>query len=448
MDSETIFRALAEWNIWEKDIESGLERRNYLDRALRYLDAGQVVSVIGVRRAGKSTILKQMVKRIAGSSGARNTLVINLEDVHFSGFDVKLLQKTFEVYLKKVRPTSRPTVFVDEVHRVPGWERWARTLHELDKARIVVSGSTSELLSRELGTVLTGRHLDVSVFPLSFLELLFFRGLEIGDELSVVQNRVRIEGLAMEYMEAGGFPEVVRKGYSRELLGTYFEDILHRDIIHRYSLRKTEALRKLARFVLTNISSLHTHRSAARFLGVSPVTAERYYRYFEEVFLIFPVKRFSFSVKEQESAPRKIYSIDTGLSNAVGFRFSENRGKLAENIVALQFRRMLTENPLLELYHWRDQYGKEVDFVLKDGERVTELVQVCWNMDDPETRKRELRSLLKAMRLFGLKKGLVITEELEDVESMKGRKIIYRPLWKWLLGDTKPGAAPSRAPGA
>jgi hypothetical protein len=173
------------------------------------------------------------------------------------------------------------------------------------------------------------------------------------------------------------------------------------------------------------------HRPIIPFSG--PDHNESRYRFLRNVVPTIFRKRFSFSVKEQEHAPRKIYSIDVGLSNAVGFRSSENIGRIAENVVAIELKRRLLENPLLELYHWRDQYGKEVDFVVKDGERVIQLVQVCWDLDDPETKKREIGSLLKAMRLFKLKQGLVITEELDDEETVKGKKIIFRPLWKWLL---------------
>jgi hypothetical protein len=430
---EQIIEVLNDWNLWGGDIESGTPRDAYVNKARTFLHSGQVVTVAGVRRSGKSFILRQLLKELAKETGARNALLVNFEDYRLTAPDLKLLESIYRLYLERIRPGSKPFILLDEVHLVKGWERWVRTIHELGKARLVVTGSTSKLMSPELATKLTGRHLDVTVMPLGFREYLEFNGLRLEDELDIIAQRDRIRGLLHDYMRNGGFPAVVGSRSPVETLRTIYNDILEKDVLQRYPVRKTGDIRKLARFLLTNFSSLHTHSSAAKWLGLTAVTAEKFSRYLEEVFLIFPVRRFSFSVKEQERAPRKIYSIDPGLSNAVGFQFSENLGRIAENVVAIELRRRLLENPLLELYHWRDQYGKEVDFIVKDGELVSQLIQMCWNLDDPGTKKREIGSLLKAMRLFGLKQGLVITEELEDEETAKGKKISYRPLWKWLL---------------
>ena len=439
MQKDRILEVLSDWNLWKGRPESGYPRTRHLEKVMRYLRSDRIVTIIGVRRAGKSFLLRQAAKKIAGKGDASNVLIVNFEDRRFDAPDLKLMEDIYETYVERIRPSSRPLVLLYEVHILKGWERWVRTMNELGKAKIVVSGSTSNLISRELATKLTGRHLDIEVLPLDFREYLRFNGLELKDELDIIHHRSKIKGFLHQFMENGGFPEITGSPAPAEALRIIYGDIIEKDIGQRYHLKKMEDLRKLAKFYITNFSALHTHSSVARWLGLTAVTAEKFSRYLQEVFLIFPVKRFSFSVKEQEHAPRKIYSIDVGLSNAVGFRFSENIGRIAENVVAIELKRRLLENPLLELYHWRDQYGKEVDFVVKDGERVIQLVQVCWDLDDQETKKREIGSLLKAMRLFGLKQGLVITEELEDEEKVKGKKIIYRPLWKWLL-DSSPSS--------
>jgi len=151
------------------------------------------------------------------------------------------------------------------------------------------------------------------------------------------------------------------------------------------------------------------------------------------VYLIFFLKRFSFKVREQEKSPRKVYSIDTGLCNAVGFRFSENIGKLVENIVFLELRRRQALHPEMEMYYWKDEHHREVDFVVKQGKNVGELIQVCWNLNDPKTKNREIRSLAKAMDELNKNEATIITEEYEAVEDVKGKKITYAPLWRWLL---------------
>jgi predicted AAA+ superfamily ATPase len=155
--------------------------------------------------------------------------------------------------------------------------------------------------------------------------------------------------------------------------------------------------------------------------------------YFEDAYILFLLKRFSYKVKQQDKSPKKIYCIDTGLANTVGFRFSENLGRLAENIVFLKLKKETLNNPDLEIFYWKDEYHKEVDFAIKEKLEITQLIQVCWNVEDEMTKKREINSLVKAMDEFKLKEGLVITEDFESEEKLNGRKIIFLPLWKWLL---------------
>lgn len=177
-----------------------------------------------------------------------------------------------------------------------------------------------------------------------------------------------------------------------------------------------------------------TFNSVSRFIRLPVETVRRFSSYIETSNLIFFIKRFSFSVKEQENSPRKIYSLDIGLSNMIGFKFSKDLGKLAENIVALKLRMFQKLNPDLEVFYWKNRPGdKEVDFVVKDGLKIRSLIQVCWDIGNEKTRKREINALLKATREFKLKEGLVITEGYEKAEKIKNKKIIFKPLWKWLL---------------
>ena len=193
-------------------------------------------------------------------------------------------------------------------------------------------------------------------------------------------------------------------------------------------------MKSLVKYYLSNTSNLTTFSSTEKYLKLTASTVEKFSGYFEDVYLVFFLKRFSFTVKEQEKSPRKVYAIDTGLCNTIGFRFSENIGKLVENIVFLELQRRQAQQPQIELYYWKDIHHCEVDFVVKKGQKISELIQVCWNVSNLKTKNREIRSLVRAMDELGNEEATIITEEHEGFEDVKGKKITYVPLWRWLLG--------------
>ena len=434
MDKNEIVKILEDWNFWKKDLDTGVDRPYYLNKLRDFLSTQHIIVITGVRRSGKSFIMKQMVKSLIKENvDKRNLLIINFEDPRFTELDAKILQKIYEVYLEFLNPAGKPYVFLDEVQEVKEWEKWVRTTQELNKARVIVSGSNAKLLGKELSTLLTGRHLDLTVFPLSFREYLAFKNIYLLDKLDLASKEIEIKRLLREYLEFGSFPEVVLRGEKREILLSYFGDILNKDIVRRFRIRKAEGLIALAKFYLSNVSTLVTFSSLEKSLKISADTIEKFSRYLEDAYILFFLKRFSFKVKEQEKSPRKIYVIDTGLANTVGFRFSQNLGKLAENLVFLELTKRKALNDGLELYYWKDVRHREVDFVIKEGLKVRELIQVCWEINEPETKNREVRALLKGMEEFKLKEGLIITEDYENEEDTKGKRIKFVPLWKWLL---------------
>jgi hypothetical protein len=430
MRKDELLRILNDWNFWRRELDTGIPREGYVKEMIDLLGTGKIVAIMGARRSGKSYLMRQVIKETSREIGAKNTLMINFEDVRIEP-TVETMDMAFNLYLDVLRPAKLPFIFLDEVQRVDGWERWVRTVHELGKARIAVSGSSAKLLSRELGTLLTGRHLDIMVFPLSFKEFLKFRNFKVDAEnpLDLIEKEGKIKKLLEEYLEYGGFPEVVLTGRKTEILSTYYDDITTRDVIERHRLRKPDKLRALCRYYLTNISSQHTFNSISRFLGMPVDTVARYSSYSEQAFLIFFIKRFSFSVKEQENSPRKVYAIDTGLSNFIGFRFTENPGKTMENIVAIELLRRSGD----EIFYWRDTYGREVDFVAKDDLKIRQLIQVTYASGRGDIDEREIKALLKAGRELKCGDLLIITWEYEGEEEVKGKKIVFTPLWKWLL---------------
>ena len=435
MNKSELIEILQDWNFWRKNLDVGVARNEYLASVKKCLSTNQVVTVTGPRRAGKSYIMRQAAKDLMESGTPKdNVLMVNFEDPRFAELDAKLLEQMYETYLEFLSPKGQPVLLLDEIQEVTGWEKWVRYMHELKKAKLIVSGSNAKLLSRELGTLLTGRHLDVTVFPLSFREFLAFNDVIIKDKLDAVEKRIKIRSLLRAYLEHGSFPEVALSEQKKEILLGYFEDLVNKDLLRRFSVRKPQELKALVKFYLSNVATLTTCNSIENFLKISGATIEKFSGYLEQVYLVFFLKRFSFKVKEQEKNPRKVYAVDTGLSNAVGFRFSENLGKLAENVVFLELKRRQTFNPELELYYWKDVHHREVDFVLKEGTTMTQLIQVCWNVDDAQTKERELRSLTKAMQELETETALVVTEDCEAEERFRGKPITFTPLWKWLLG--------------
>jgi predicted AAA+ superfamily ATPase len=435
MNKNQIIEILEEWNFWKHELETGIERKEYVDRALKFLHANVVVALVGIRRAGKSFLMRQLAKKLAKAEDNRNILMVNFEDERFTHLDTKLLNQIYETYLEVLKPEKKPFIFLDEVHRVDGWEKWVRRMHELNKARLIISGSSAKLLQGELATLLTGRHLDLVVFPLSFKEFLLFKGITIKEELDIVVKKIEIRRLFDEYLEFGGFPAVVMSKEKKQLLLTYFDDVLTKDVERRYKIKKSNSLRTLAKFCLTNISNPITFNSLKKFLSLSTDTVEKFLSYLEEVYLIFSLKRFSQKFKEQEKAARKIYAIDVGMARAIGFRLTENKGAAFENLVFIELLRKRALNPLLEIYYWKNPEQQEVDFVLKEGTKIKQLIQVCYDLSEPKTKDREIKALLKASKELNCDSLLVITEDYEEEENIKEKKIKFVPLWKWLLTE-------------
>jgi len=434
MEKNQLIKILEDWNFWTKDINAGIKRPSYLKRLKALADSRQILLITGPRRAGKSFIMRQFAQELISEGVDRKEiLIVNFEDPRFVKRDTVLLQKIFDAYLENFAPKKKPYIFLDEIQEVAQWEKWVYTMRELDKAHIIISGSNAKLLSKELATLLTGRHLDMEVSPLDFREFLNFNDLKVKEIFDFNQAEDKIKSLFRNYLEFGGFPEVTLSDKKKEILISYFEDILEKDLIKRYKIRKLEKTKEMLRFYFSNISCSVSFSALGKNLELSTATVEKFSSYFQTAYSLFFLKRFSFKVKEQDRSQRKIYAVDTGLANMVGFRFSENVGKLAENIVFLHFKKQQALNLFLEIYYWKDEKYKEVDFVVKEKSQVRQLIQVCWDIADFTTAKRETSALLLASQKLKCDDLLVLTNEIEKEEKVKGKNIKFIPLWKWLL---------------
>ena len=436
MTKHEIIQILDDWNFWNRDQKTGVSRPIYISRLESLFSSNQVITITGPRRAGKSFVMRQMAKQLINKGhNPKDIMHVNLEDPRFTESGVLFLEKIFETYREYISPQNTPILFLDKIQEIEGFEKWVRMMHELSKAKIIISGSNARILSRELGTLLTGRHLDMEVFPLSFREFLSFNNIALTNKMDLIGKESEIKSALRKYIEYGSFPEVALSEQKKEILLSYFEDVITKDLLRRFNIKKTQDLRAIAKHYLSNISALSTFKSIERSLDMSITSVKSYTGYLEQAYLLFPLKRFSFKVKEQEKSPRKIYAIDTGLCNAVGFRFSENDGRLAENVVFVALKRKQNLNPDMELFYWKDVHHREVDFVIKDGLKVTNLIQVCWNVQDEKTKNRELRSLRKAMEELNVTNATVITGETEGEERLHDNTVKLVPLWKWLLAE-------------
>lgn len=433
---------LSDWNYWGTFDAKPLERPIYLARLEQLSSPKTATVLLGVRRAGKSSLTQLFIRNETGA-GRRNpedTLVINFEDPRFHGLSTgQDLLVVFETYLKQLQP-ARPLVVLDEVQDIEGWEKFVRYLLETRKASVVVTGSSSKLLAREISTVLTGRHVDMEVFPLSFAEFLSFKGLQVRSQADTARHRIEIQRWFDQYLQWGGFPEVALTDAlprRQELLSRYFDDIVMKDIVRRFSIMQVEKLERLTSLLLANIATLQSFNKIKDRIGASLDTVERFCRFLELARMFFFLKKFDYSKGRQLRSISKTYVIDPGFYTVKGFKFTDNLGRVAENVVAVELLRRAALSPPLEIYYWKDYQQREVDFVLKKGKTITELLQVCWDVGDDKTRRRELNSLVRAASELRCEALRVITHNYEGVEkvSKNGREhtVHFIPLWRWLL---------------
>jgi len=389
--------------------------QKYVEREAKINGLGNnlVKVVVGPRRAGKSFFTLHALSK-AGSFG-------------YANFDHEELSlaRDYDAIVRGIDMAyNKPEfLFFDEIQNLPRWELFVNRLQRQGR-KVIVSGSNSNLLSTELSTHLTGRHLQTAIFPFSFLESLKFSGASGS------------EGSAWEYIQKGGYPEIYSQGAEpRQYLSTLFDAVLFKDVVRRHRVRAPQSMESLAHFLLSNPSCEANPSSLARETGIkSPLTVEKYMFHLSESFLFFSIGRHSHKASERLASSRKIYCIDTGFIAAKGVTPSPNYGKLYENAVACALFRRQFEGAC-RLFYWKNPQGHEVDFVIREGHGVSALVQVCYDLSGT-AKEREVRALLRASRELSCKNLTVVTHDYEATEDaswfgIRG-KVRFVPLWKWL----------------
>lgn len=388
----------------------------------------KIITITGARRVGKTFYFYQLISEFKKKIVLSQILYVNFEDDRILPLSFKELNGLLEAYFE-LYPENKDKeiyLFLDEIQNVKGWELFVRRVYDKERARIFLTGSSSKLLSREIATSLRGRTLSYRLFPLSFIEFLKFKGLDVKPDIEYSKSRFKIKNLLEEFIFSGGFPEVVLEEESLKLkiLKSYYDLIIYKDLVERFSVRNLGLLKNLMKFLITNVSTAFSansyYRSIEQELRVSRETILEYLSYIEEIELIYFLPVFSYSLKAQQVNPKKIYSLDNGLRNAISFRFSQDEGRLVENLVFQEIKRME-----LDVYYWKKR--GEVDFVIKKDNKLKG-INVSYG---EEIKERGEKSLLELKKEFGRN-----TQELilitKDIEENKGG-IKFIPLWKWLL---------------
>jgi predicted AAA+ superfamily ATPase len=407
--------------------------------------AKKCVSVIGPRRAGKSSLLFSLVQRLRESGEGEHTLYVNLEDDRLYPPTTEVLDRVFRLY-RQVYPLSRGSethLFLDEVQTVDGWERWVRRLVDTGEVRVYITGSSSRLLRDEVATTMRGRCISYTLLPYSFREFLTARGVEVPRHLSST-DRDRLATELREYVTIGGFPEVTTEDdldVKLRTLGEYVDVMLLRDVVERHHLANIMVLRMLFGRMLSSVSSTFSvHRFhkdlRSQNISVSKNTLYDYFSHLEDALVILALRRYSPSLKEVQQSLPKVYPVDNGFIAHARGGPADEMGALMEASVAMHLYRMTCSDPALSLFYWSKQGSGEVDFVLRRGSGTQSLVQSCYDATDPFTRRRELGALAVASRELGCDDLTMVTWNEGGSEEIDGMPVRIVPLWEWLL-DTR-----------
>jgi uncharacterized protein len=392
-----IQESVDEQRVWLHKKSQG-EKRNSLKNLK--LTKEHIIIITGIRRCGKSTLLSQLMSANKGQYG-----YLNFEDPRIFGFELKDFPKLSEVFGPKVS-----AFFFDEIQNVENWEVFIRNLHDKE-LKICITGSNAQLLSKELGTRLTGRYLQTELFPFSYSEFLRFKKLK------------KNEASFNRYFNEGGFPDFLKTG-NVEILQHLFNDIVYRDIVARHGIRNVKTFIDICLFLLSNAGKEYSLNGIKNAFNIgSANTVADYVQWLEDSYMLFSLPRFSWSAKSIAVNPKKVYVIDTAFARANSLSFSEDSGRLFENAVYLELRKKHKS-----LYYFKEK--GECDFVVKEGAKVTEVIQACVEVNT-DNFDREMNGLAEALEFFKLKEGKIITLSQEDSLSHNGKEIKLVPAWKW-----------------
>ncbi len=391
----------------------------------KWLDSNLIKVVLGPRRAGKSVFSLMLLK-------SRPFMYFNFDDeslVSADGINTGDLMKELHAAYGETK-----TVLFDEIQNLPNWELFVNRLHR-EGYNLILTGSNARLLSKELATHLTGRHMPIEILPFDFKEFLRGKNFIIGPEFSSLpQKRGELLKLAEEYLLNGGFPEVViNRADPKDYLEVLFDALLFKDVVKRHKVRFSMQIGSLGSHLMNNFASFYTVRKLMEILNLkSATTTEKYIDYLEEAYLIFSLLRYSPKSVERIKSPKKVYAVDNGLIGAKTIQHSPDLGRLMENLVFTELIKRGVK-PNMEIFYYKTRNNREVDFVLKKGTQIVELIQVCYEINNPEVEARETKALIEAGDELRTNNLTVLTWDDKREIKKDGKVINFKPLWEWML---------------
>ncbi len=399
---------------------------------------GKATVCIGVRRSGKSTFMFQLMQRLLDTGvPRRNILYLNFFDDRLHRLQTDNLGVVLEAYFTlfpEKKNAEKIYCFFDEIQVVPGWEPFVDRLIRTENCEVYITGSSAQMLSKEIATQMRGRALSWEIFPFSFKEYLDAKGIDSDGPLST-KKRLTVQKAFEEYWQTGGFPEVA--GVSRllriKIHQEYFNAMLFRDLVERHDISHPKAVTDLAHWLVDNTASLYSVNNLTGYLKSlghkAPKSAvSDYLEWFEDAYVLFTVRIFDASLARANTNPKKIYCIDHALVTSVSSGILVNSGHLLENLVFAALRRITPD-----IFYFKSKGGREVDFIVQQQDRSRMLVQVCESMAAPQTRKREVTSLNEAMVELNLTEGTIVTRGEEEQIQVESGDIKVVPAWRFLL---------------
>jgi len=400
---------------------SDLYPRDLFNKLIKKMDLKHIQILQGIRRSGKSTMFKILINYLMKSTDAKEILFINFDDPFFIKYGNEP-EKLYEI-VETARKLTGKTIkyfFLDEVQAIVGWEHYVKVVYDNNEfKKIFITGSNSSLLNSQFATLLTGRYLFDMVYPLSFSEILKIKGLK-SSSLKLIEEKPKVLGIVDDMLKHGSYVEVFESDeeFKREIIATYYDAIILKDCVTNNKIRDIKTFKELSYYLISNVASLYSYNSLSKAIGIHDKSVKEYVQYLQSAYLLFELKQFSYSIKEQQNNRKKPYVIDNGFIN-LSFKFSSNKGTLLENLV---FSELHKSNKSLFFYN----KGFECDFIIQNDDNTLEAIQVCYELNE-QNEKREISSLKKIEKVLQITKKTVITYNQEKyIDEIK-----VVPFWKY-----------------
>jgi predicted AAA+ superfamily ATPase len=434
IDKTKIIEILNDWNYWDRDVLNTINRELYDSKIENFLKKDEIIVIKGVRRSGKSTLMLNQIKKLHQNNIPKNNILfINFEDPRLiNHLSLELLEQIYEVYFEYLNPSDKPYIFLDEVQNIDSWEKWVNKEYELKKSYITVSGSNSSMLSSEIATALSGRYISIEIFPLSFSEYLQFKDISIDTKLDFVSKKIELNRELEFYIKEGGFPQLLKydKSEKKELLSSYKDSILLKDIVARFKLKNFHILEELAAFLVSNTGILQSKTKLKNNFKISFDMANDYLEYLKKAYMVFEINKFDYSLRKQNVNDKKYYSIDLGLCNVFRVPNLQTRGSDLETVVFLELLRRG-----YKVYYYKTSNDLECDFIVQKDNEIVQLIQVSISLEDEKTYKREIEPFEKTIDELKLKnlQCLIITEDSTKSISHKNINIDVLNIKEFLI---------------